>query len=236
MSPRINELGQPIGEEVAGWCPVEPPPRTPMQGRLCRLEPLDILTHVDDLFEAFTADKAGGLWTYMPMGPFSTVSELKDWMDGACTGEDPVFYTIINEATDKAVGFASYLRIDAAVGVIEVGYIAFSPQLQKTAMATEAMFLMMRRVFDELGYRRYEWKCDALNEASRKAALRFGFTGDGIFEQATIYKGRNRDTAWYSILDKHWPRMKAAFEQWLAEDNFDEQGQQKQALERRQPD
>ncbi len=235
MSLRKNELGQPIGEEVVGWKPVQPPPRTPMQGRLCRLEPLDILTHVDDLFEAFSADKTGGLWTYMPMGPFATVSDLKGWMDGACTAEDPVFYAIINEATDKAIGFASYLRIDPTVGVIEVGYIAFSPQLQKSAMATEAMFLMMRRVFDELGYRRYEWKCDALNEPSCKAALRFGFTGDGTFKQATIYKGRNRDTAWYSILDKDWPSMKSAFVQWLAEANFDEQGLQIQRLTRRGP-
>ena len=234
MSLRKNELGQPIGDEVEEWNTVERPPRTPMQGRLCRLEPLDILTHVDDLFEAFTADKTGGLWTYMPMGPFATVSELKDWMDGECTGEDPVFYAIVNEVTDKAVGFASYLRINPEVGVIEVGYIAFSPQLQKTAMATEAMFLMMHRVFDELGYRRYEWKCDALNEPSRKAALRFGFTFDGIFKQATIYKGRNRDTAWYSILDKNWSTMKMVFEQWLAEENFDEQGRQIQSLTRLQ--
>ncbi len=236
MSLRKNELGQPIGDEVEGWTIVERPPRTPIQGRLCRLEPLDILTHVDDLFEAFTADKTGGLWTYMPMGPFATVSELKDWMDGACTGEDPVFYAIVDEVTDKAAGFASYLRINPDVGVIEVGYITFSPQLQKTAMATEAMFLMMRRVFDELGYRRYEWKCDALNEPSRKAALRLGFTYDGIFKQATIYKGRNRDTAWYSILDKDWPTLKMLFEQWLAEENFDEQGRQKQSLAKRLPD
>jgi RimJ/RimL family protein N-acetyltransferase len=203
-----------------------------MQGRVCRLEPLDILTHVDDLFEAFSADKTGGLWTYMPMGPFDTVSALKDWMDGACTGEDPVFYAIVNESSGKAVGFASYLRIDPRVGVIEVGYIAFSPQMQKTALATEAMYLMMQRVFDELGYRRYEWKCDALNQPSRKAALRLGFTYDGTFEQATIYKGRNRDTAWYSILDRDWPAMKSAFACWLADDNFDEQGRQKQPMAR----
>ena len=236
MSLKKNELGQPIGDEVEGWNTVERPPRTPMQGRLCRLEPLDILTHVDDLFEALIADKTGGLWTYMPMGPFATVSELKDWMDGACTGEDPVFYAIVNEVTDKAVGFASYLRINPDVGVIEVGYIAFSPQLQKTTMATEAMFLMMHRVFDDLGYRRYEWKCDALNEPSRKAALRFGFTYDGTFKQATIYKGRNRDTAWYSILDKDWPTMNTVFEQWLADENFDEQGLQIQPLTRPQSD
>lgn len=236
MSSVINALGQPVGDEVKGWVPVELPPRTPMQGRLCRLEPLDILTHVDDLFEAFSEDETGGLWTYMPMGPFATVSELKDWMDGACTGDDPLFYAIIDESSGKAAGFASYLRINPEVGVIEVGYIAFSPRLQKTTLATEAMYLMMSRVFDELGYRRYEWKCDALNEPSRLAAERSGFTYDGTFEQATIYKGRNRDTAWFSILDRDWPSMKAAFVHWLAEDNFDEQGLQKQPLARRMSD
>ncbi|ASJ71299.1 GNAT family N-acetyltransferase [Granulosicoccus antarcticus] len=230
MSQKMNEYGQPIGETVSEWGPAQLPPRVLMQGRFCRLEPLDILTHVDELFEAFSSGEAGGLWTYMPMGPFAEVAELKSWMDAACAGEDPVFYAVINELTGKAVGFASYLRINPAVGLIEVGFIVFSPQLQKTAMATEAMYLMMRCVFDELGYRRYEWKCDALNAPSRKAALRFGFSFDGIFEQATIYKGRNRDTAWYSILDRDWPTMKTAFTQWLAEDNFDEQGQQKQVL------
>ncbi len=231
MSARVNELQQPIGEDVVGWEAVEPPARTLMQGRYCRVEPLDILTHVDDLYEAFAADTSGRLWTYMPMGPFASVSELKDWMDGACTGEDPLFFVIIDEASDKAIGFASYLRIKPAIGVIEVGYIAFSPQLQRTRAATEAMYLMMRRVFDELGYRRYEWKCDALNAASQTAARRLGFTYEGTFRQATIYKGRNRDTAWFAILDVDWPRMKTAFELWLAPDNHDEQGRQRQSLQ-----
>lgn len=231
MSTRVNALQQPIGEEVAGWEARQVPPRTAMLGRYCRVEPLDILTHVDDLYEAFAADTAGGLWTYMPMGPFGSVSELKDWMDGACTSEDPLFLVIIDVDSDKAIGFASYLRIKPDIGVLEVGYIAFSPRLQKTRAATEAMYLMMRRVFDELGYRRYEWKCDALNAASREAAQRLGFQFEGIFRQATIYKGRNRDTAWFAMLDRDWPRMKQAFENWLAAENHDELGQQRQSLQ-----
>lgn len=231
MSSRINELQQPVGEDVAGWIPAESPPRTVMQGHYCRVEPLDILTHVDELHEAFAADTEGRLWTYMPMGPFASVVEMKDWMDGACTGEDPMFFAIIDGSSNKAVGIASYLRIKPAIGVVEVGYIAFSPQLQKTRAASEAMYLMMARVFDELGYRRYEWKCDALNAASRKAAVRLGFVHEGTFEQATIYKGRNRDTAWFAILDRDWPTTKVAFEAWLAPENHDEQGRQRRSLQ-----
>ena len=230
MTQRTNALGQPVGEELVGWKPVDRPPRTPMYGRWCRLEPLDVLTHVDDLFEAFADDETGGLWTYMPVGPFASVTELRDWMDAACTGEDPQFHAIIEESSGKALGMASYLRIDPLVGVIEAGYIALSPKLQKSVMATEAMYLMMQRVFDELGYRRYEWKCDSLNAASRKAAGRLGFSYDGTFKQLTIYKGRNRDTAWFSVLDRDWPVLKRAFQSWLAPENFDEQGVQRRSL------
>ncbi|NND91511.1 MAG: GNAT family N-acetyltransferase [Granulosicoccus sp.] len=230
MPQRQNELGQPIGEVVIGWEPVPHPSRTVLQGQYGRIEPLDVLTHVDDLFEAFATDQAGGLWTYMPVGPFASVSELKDWMDESCTGDDPLFQAIIDEKSGKAVGIASYLRIRPEVGVIEVGNIVYSPMLQRTRLATEAMYLMMSRVFDELGYRRYEWKCDALNAASRSAARRLGFTYDGTFEQLTIYKGRNRDTAWFSILDKHWPTIRIAFQAWLDPGNFDAQGQQKRSL------
>ena len=230
MTQRTNALGQPVGDELVGWKPVDRPARTPMYGRWCRLEPLDVLTHVDDLFEAFADDATGGLWTYMPVGPFTSVTELRDWMNAACTGEDPQFHAIIEVSTGKALGMASYLRIDPLVGVIEVGYIALSPKLQKTVLATEAMYLMMQRVFDELGYRRYEWKCDSLNAPSRKAAVRLGFSHDGTFEQLTIYKGRNRDTAWFSVLDRDWPGLKRAFQSWLAPENFDEQGVQRRSL------
>jgi len=151
-------------------------------------------------------------------------------MERACLGADPLFHAVIDRKSNKALGLASYLRIDPPAGVIEVGHIHFSPALQGTAMATEAMYLMMHRVFDELGYRRYEWKCNALNKASCRAAERLGFTFEGIFRQATIVKGRNRDTAWFSILDSEWPRAKAAFQAWLDPANFDVEGKQKRGL------
>jgi len=229
MSRRVNEIGQPIGDDVPGWAAKKPPSRTPIEGRYCRVEPLTS-QHTTALYEAFSTGRNEGLWTYMPVGPFDTLGAFEKWMDTACKSEDPLFHAIVDRATDRAVGFASYLRIAPQYGVIEVGFIAFSPQLQKTPIATEAMYLMMRRVFNELGYRRYEWKCDALNAPSRRAAERFGFSYDGLFEQALIYKGRNRDTAWYSILDRDWSHLEQAYETWLGSKNFDAEGHQKQRL------
>ncbi len=230
MTQRVNQFGLPIGEDVPGWNGATPPNRNPMEGQYCRLEALDTARHVDDIFSAFSHDPEGKLWTYMPQGPFPTREELAAWMKEAEHSTDPHFYALIDKKSGQAIGQASYLRIDPGNGVIEVGNIAFSPLLQRTPMATEAMFLMMKQAFDVWGYRRYEWKCDSLNAASRKAAARFGFTYDGLFEQAVIYKGRNRDTTWYSILDKDWPRIKNGFEKWLAPENFDEAGVQKQKL------
>lgn len=166
----------------------------------------------------------------MPVGPFASEQELGTWMQSACMLDDPLFHALIDLSTGKAVGMAAYMRIQPEVGVIEIGSISFAPAMQRTPAATEAMFLFMTRVFDELGYRRYEWKCDSLNAASRKAAERLGFHYDGLFEQAVVYKGRNRDTAWYSILDKDWPALKGAFGQWLDPANFDEAGQQHRSL------
>lgn len=225
-----NELGQPVGAPLAGWQPRQAPPRAPMDGRLCRVEPLDPAKHADDLFAAYSADAEGRNWTYMGYGPFASLGAFRDWMEKSCLGADPLFHAIVDKTSGKALGVASYLRIDPAMGVIEVGHIHLSPALQGTAMATEAMYLMMRRAFDELGYRRYEWKCNALNDASRKAALRLGFSFEGIFRQAMIVKGRNRDTAWFSILDSEWPQVKAAFEAWLDPANFDAAGRQKRGL------
>ncbi len=226
MSLRTNEFGQPIGRDVPGWNGVECPSRAPMEGRFCRIEALDTARHTDQLFEAYSEDVNGGLWTYMPHGPFGSEEDLRTWMESACVSEDPLFYALIERASGKAVGVASYLRITPQHGVIEVGNIAFAPRLQKTPVATEAMFLMMQRAFNELGYRRYEWKCDALNAPSRRAAERLGFSYDGLFEQAIIYKGRNRDTAWFSILDCDWPAIERGFSEWLAAENFDAQGMQ----------
>ena len=151
-------------------------------------------------------------------------------MRATCLGNDPLFHAVIDRKTGRAVGVASYLRIDAAPGVIEVGHINYAPALQRSAAATEAMFQMMQRVFDELSYRRYEWKCDALNAPSRAAALRFGFQFEGIFRQATIYKSRNRDTAWYAIIDRDWPSLKARYDRWLDPMNFDATGKQRRKL------
>jgi RimJ/RimL family protein N-acetyltransferase len=226
-----NKLGQPIGHEVVDWRGVEPPSRKSMLGRFCKIEPLNADSHLDDLYDAYSIDRDGRLWTYMFVGPFASREEFRAWLEQACNTDDPLFHAIIDLSTGKAGGVAAYMRIQPVMGVIEVGNITYSPLLQRTPVATEAMFLMMQRVFDELGYRRFEWKCDALNAASRKAAERLGFSFDGIFEQAIVYKGRNRDTAWYSILDRNWPKLKSAYLRWLDPTNFDADGKQLQKLQ-----
>jgi RimJ/RimL family protein N-acetyltransferase len=165
------------------------------------------------------------MWTYLAYGPFASLTSYREWMQSVCKANDPLFFAVIDLKSRQPVGVASYLRIDPAVGSIEVGHLAYSPLLQRTPAATESMFLMMRQAF-QLGYRRYEWKCDALNAPSRSAAERLGFTFEGIFRQATIYKQRNRDTAWYSIIDTEWPRLETAFQWWLDPANFDAQGKQ----------
>lgn len=213
-SARQNALGQPIGDPVTGWNPPPPPPRIPMEGRFVRLEPIDQARHGAALFEAFAADAENRIWTYLPYGPFADIDGLVGWIKAQALGDDPLFFAIIDRATEKAMGVASYLRVAPAAGSIEVGHINFSPALQRSPLATETMHLMMARAFG-LGYRRYEWKCDALNARSRHAAQRLGFVFEGIFRQATLYKGRNRDTAWYAILDREWPALDRAFTIWL---------------------
>lgn len=227
---RLNGSGQPIGFALDGWAARPRPSRAPMTGRFCRVEPLDESKHAAQLHAANRQDTSGANWTYLAYGPFQEMAEYREWMKKTCLGDDPMFFAVIDGGSGSAVGVASYLRIEEAAGVIEVGHINYSPALQRTPAATEAMYLMMRRVFDELGYRRYEWKCDALNAPSRRAAERLGFRFEGIFRQATIYKGRNRDTAWFSILDTEWPAQKAAFEAWLSPDNFDGDGRQRRSL------
>ncbi len=230
MKPRRNQLGQPIGAAVADWTPASVPPRTPMQGSYCRVEPIDPERHAADLHAAFQDDAEGRIWTYLGYGPFEREADFRAWMARDCLGGDPLFHAILDQASGRAVGMASYLRIEPAIGVIEIGHINFSPLLQRTRAATEAMFLMARRVFAELGYRRYEWKCDSLNAGSRRAAERLGFQYEGLFRQATLYKGRNRDTAWFSIIDKEWPALEAAYQAWLDDANFDGEGRQKTGL------
>lgn len=230
-----NALGQPIGLPVTGDFPRPTPPYTPMEGRYCSVVPLDVNRHAPGLFRAFANDKDGRNWTYLPYGPFDSEPQFEDWARANCMDADPMLHTVL-DADEVPVGMASYLRIEPAAGAIEVGHIHFSPLLQRKPQSTEVMYLMMKRVFDELGYRRYEWKCDALNAPSRNAAERLGFAFEGVFRQATHYKGRNRDTAWYAIIDTEWPRIRDAFEAWLAPDNFDSKGQQRKPLMARAKD
>ncbi len=230
MSQRTNSLGQPIGEPVPNWRPRPRPPRTPMDGRLCRLEALDAATHTAALHEAHSADTEGRNWTYLSYGPFDTAADYAAWIESVQTLDDPVFYAIVDLVTGRPVGVASYLRIDPAMGTIEVGHLCYSPALQRTPASTEAMYLMMRRAFEELGYRRYEWKCDSFNAPSLRAAERLGFRYEGTFRKAVVMKGRNRDNAWLSVVAGEWPALRAALEAWLDPSNFDEAGAQRRRL------
>jgi RimJ/RimL family protein N-acetyltransferase len=230
MAEHVNRLGQPIGFPLPGWTARPRPPRTAMVGQWCTVEPIDPARHAADLYAAYALDKEGRNWTYLPYGPFAQFEEYRDWLERACVGDDPLVHTIIERSSGRAAGVASLMRIDSPAGVIEVGGINYAPPLQRTPAATEAMYLMMRRVFDELGYRRYEWKCDALNAPSRAAAQRLGFRYEGLFRQATVTKMRNRDTCWFSILDSEWSALKQAFERWLDPSNFDTTRRQRQSL------
>ena len=186
-SERTNAFNQPIGAEVKNWKGAIAPERTSISGRLCLIEPLDVQRHLDDLDKAFSLDPEGKLWTYMANGPFESKASFGAWLAKVSQTDDPLFYIITDKPTGKAVGLAAYMRVNPAAGSIEIGSISFSPALQKTALATEAMFLFMQRAFEELNYRRYEWKCDSLNAASIKAALRLGFSFEGEFRQALVY-------------------------------------------------
>ncbi len=225
MTLHTNDLGQPVGQPVPNWAPVERPSNEPLLGRFCRIERFDLERHASDLHAANATAKDAANWTYLPYGPFASEADYRAWAANTCLGADPLFYAIVDSASGRSIGLASYLRIDPAHGVIEVGHINYSPLLQRAAAATEAMYLMMQRVF-ALGYRRYEWKCNALNIPSRLAAQRLGFSFEGVFRQAVISKGRNRDTAWYAMIDAEWPALDDAFQQWLAPANFDAQGRQ----------
>lgn len=225
-----NVHGQAIGEALSDWQGAKRPERTTLTGQYCRLEPLDVVQHGEDLFNAFALHTDETAWTYLPYGPFADKAAYLTWLSEQQASTDPLFYAIIELKTNKAVGVASYLRIEPQNGAIEVGHLVFSALLQRTPLSTEAMFLMMQYVFDVLGYRRYEWKCDSLNAPSCQAAQRLGFQFEGIFRQAVIYKNRNRDTAWFAIIDKDWKMLKKRFITWLSANNFDENGVQKRRL------
>ncbi len=229
MTQSLNPLGLPIGEPVVDWMPPQLPSRVAVDGRYCRLEPIDPKRHGSDLYHAYATDTEGRIWTYLPYGPFATLDDYQEWLETVSRAQDPLFHAILDLESGRAVGVASYLRIQPDHGSIEVGHINFAPPMQRRPAATEAMYLLMKRAF-EAGYRRYEWKCDALNQRSRAAAQRLGLSFEGVFRQATVYKGRNRDTAWYAAIDSEWPALSQAFERWLNPANFAADGQQRARL------
>ena len=219
---------RPVGPLVEGWSERARPTRATIAGVYGRLEPLDATKHGDDLWAAVAGHDS--VWTYLGYGPFSGHDAFLAWLRGREELADPLSYAVVDAASGKALGVLTLMEIRPAAGVVEIGHIFFAPVLQKTRAATEAVYLAMRHAFDDLGYRRFEWKCDALNAPSRAAAIRFGFTYEGIFRQHMVIKGRNRDTAWYSIVDGEWPVVKAGFAAWLAPTNFDAEGRQKAGL------
>jgi RimJ/RimL family protein N-acetyltransferase len=221
-------MDRPVGPPVEIRDALPPPPTT-ITGRSVHLEPLDP-RHIDDLYPIIGQPEHAPLWTYINKGPFTDKPSFTELITAYSESKDPFFYAIISKSTNKAIGFFSLLRIDQTNRVIEIGFIVFSPLLQRTTAATEAVYLLARTVFEDLGYRRFEWKCDNLNAPSKKAAVRFGFTAEGVFRQHMIVKGRNRDTAWFSILDGEWPVVKGAFEKWLNAGNFDAEGKQVRSL------
>ena len=206
------------------------PSKKRLIGKYCYLEPVNVKKHSKNLFKNFSKDKKGIDWIYMPQGPFKNEISLKKYLKDKNLTGNPFFYTIYSRRLKTFCGLASYLRIKPQVGTIEVGYITYAKNLQRTVEATETMFLMMKNAFDKLGYRRYEWKCDNLNERSKKSAIRLGFKYEGLFRQATIYKNRNRDTAWYSIIDKEWPNHKKKYITYLKKSNFTEANKQRKKL------
>lgn len=203
-----------------------------LTGSACRIEPLSATNHTASLYTANEKAADGRAWTYLPYGPFDSFEDYHAWVSSAAAGSDPKFYAIVDLKTGRAAGVASLMRMDPSAGSIEVGHIHYSPLLQRTRAATEAMYLLMRYAFG-LGYRRYEWKCDALNAVSREAGQRLGFRPEGVHRQACLANGRNRDTAWFSMLDSEWPARRAEFERWLAPENFDAKELQRSALNQR---
>ncbi|ETI30534.1 hypothetical protein F442_20766 [Phytophthora nicotianae P10297] len=224
----VNKFGQPVGFALSDWSPPPFPPHKTLMGRYCHLEPLIADCHAQELWAVQSDDLSGARWTYLPGGPFNFFSEFEKWCLDGEHARDPQFYAIMVDG--HAVGVTAYLRIVPNHGAIEIGHVYYSSLLAKTRAATEAMYLLADNAF-KLGYRRYEWKCDSLNQPSRNAAARLGFTYEGTFRQLVVYKGRNRDTSWFSIIDVDWNRgLKKAFEKWLERSNFDADGQQKLKL------
>ncbi len=229
-----NKPLPPVGPIVNSLPSGKLPDLSPITGLWMRLDPLDAPRHVADLYDSISGENADdGMWSYMAFGPFPMLENFTEWLKQRQVLRDPWFYSFVNIQTGKAMGMGAFMRADPANGAIEIGSIWLAPALQRTREGTEALYLMMRHAFDILGVRRLEWKCDALNAPSRRAALRYGFTFEGIFRQHYIIKGHNRDTAWFSMIDKEWPAINASFKAWLSPDNFDEQAQENAKLQLR---
>jgi RimJ/RimL family protein N-acetyltransferase len=214
---------------LSAWTARPRPERRAHDGRYVRLEPLDAARHGDELFAAGAGPDADDLWRYLSDDPYPDRASFTSWLTKSM-GDDPLFFAAIDKASGRVEGRLAFMRIDPANGVVEVGHILYGPRLAGSRAATEAIYLLARHAFDDLGYRRFEWKCNDLNERSKRAALRYGFTSEGVFRQHMVVKGANRDTAWFAMLDHEWPARKAAFERWLAPDNFDAAGRQSASL------
>jgi RimJ/RimL family protein N-acetyltransferase len=220
----------PLGEHL-DWQPVAPPAREPLYGSHVLLRPVDAATDAQPLYAvSHPPDGDPAIWTYLPDGPYESADHLHRMLEWAQTSEDRLYFTLVRLPDERPLGLASYLNIAPAFGTIEIGHIWFGMPLQRTTAATEAIYLLVRHAFDDLDYRRVEWKCNALNAASRRAAERFGFAFEGVFRKHQVVKGRSRDTAWYAITDDDWPAIRAGFESWLAPENFDEKGRQNRSL------
>ena len=232
MEQRLNIFGQPTGPVLDNWQARTLPEAVTLTGQYCRLEPLDAVQHTAYLCQAFdSATVNPALWTYLSVGPFGDAQSFAAFINTIAVSRDPLYFVVVDLRSERAVGLLSLMRTDVKNGVTEVGNVIFSPALQQTRLSTEAHFLMMQYVFSALNYRRYEWKCDSLNAPSRSAALRLGFQFEGIFRQAVVYKGRSRDTAWFSVIDKDWPALKTAFQHWLSAGNFNDRGKQRCRLQ-----
>jgi RimJ/RimL family protein N-acetyltransferase len=220
-----------VSEDLSNWTPRRRPPRAALDGRYVRLEPLDAARHGDGLHAASTAQDAEDRFRWLFEAPPRDRKDFDAWLSKAEVSADPLYFTVINKASGEIAGRQTFMRIEPAFGVVEIGNIFWNSLVARKPAATEALYLFARHAFDDLGYRRFEWKCNNRNEPSKRAAERFGFAFEGVFRQHMIVKGENRDTAWYSMIDKEWPRCKAAFEAWLDPANFGPDGRQKRRLE-----
>ena len=219
-----------MAQDLRNWTARERPDRTLLDGRYCRLEPIDASRHAEDLFEASSVADAAERFRWLFEHPPESRADFRAWLDKAQSSEDPLFFAVVDKASGKAAGRQAFMRIDTTHGVIEIGSIYWGPLVARRPAATEALYLFARHVFDELGYRRFEWKCHDHNGPSKRAAARFGFKFEGVFRQHFVFKGGNRDTAWFSIVDGEWPALRRAHEAWLDPGNFDAQGKQKRSL------